>query len=169
MSQLAPDAVVSSRPRLTRSQVVAFSTVSWIVVFGLVPLRIARHGRRLGWRRGRPSVFNQLGVVILGLGASGLTWCLAAHYKPGETVAVSLIPEKLIASGPYRYSRNPMYLSEAALLLGWTAYFGSPGLAGLSGVVAGAMRYFVMREETTLRNRFGESWEVYAASVPRWL
>ena len=84
-------------------------------------------------------------------------------------MAVSLTPEKLISTGPYRFSRNPMYVSEEATLIGWTLYFGSPGLLALSLAVAAAMRYAVSREEETLRERFGESWEQYAAAVRRWL
>ena len=110
-----------------------------------------------------------MGVVPLGLGAAGLLWCMVSHYRPGETVAVSLVPEDLIASGPYRFSRNPMYVSEQSILLGWVLYFGSPRLFGCAVALAGAMRYAVSREERTLRHRFGERWHAYAAKVPRWL
>jgi protein-S-isoprenylcysteine O-methyltransferase Ste14 len=62
-----------------------------------------------------------------------------------------------------------MYVSEQALLIGWTVYFGSPGLFGCTAGLAAAMRYAVSREERTLRSRFGKSWQDYAAKVPRWL
>lgn len=154
---------------MTRVQVVVFSIVSWMIVFGGLPIRIASRGRRVGWGAGRPGPFNRLGLVVLGLGASGLVWCLASHYGPGETVPVSLTPEKLIRRGPYRFSRNPMYVSEEVTLIGWTVYFGSPSLLAFSLGVGAAMRYAVSREEGTLLDRFGESWQQYAASVPRWL
>ena len=163
------DQVLTRRPRMTRAQVVVFSIVSWSIVFGFVPVSIARRGRRVGWRRGRPGPLNRLGIGVLGFAASCLIWCLAAHYRPGETVAVSLTPEKLISRGPYRFSRNPMYVSEEATLIGWTVYFGSPGLLAFSLAVASAMRYAVSREEKTLQDRFGESWRQFAAEVPRWL
>ena len=169
MKRATHDEVLASRPRITRAQVVVFSIVSWSIVFGVVPVWVALRGRRLGWRRGRPGPFNRLGVVVLGFAVSGLTWCLAAHYRPDETVAVSLMPEKLISRGPYRFSRNPMYVSEEATLIGWTVYFGSPGLLAFSLAVATAMRYAVSREEKTLKERFGESWQQYSAAVPRWL
>ncbi len=119
MDQVTRDAALRRRPRLTRVQVVAFSVLSWLIIFGVVPVEIARRGRRVGWRGGRPSVLNRLGVVVLGLGVSGLAWCLVAHYEPGETVPVSLTPEKLIGTGPYRLTRNPMYVSEEMTLIGW--------------------------------------------------
>ena len=108
-------------------------------------------------------------MIPLGLGAAGLGWCLAAHYDPGEKVAMSLVPENLIAKGPYRFSRNPMYVCEQTVLLGWTIYFGSPGVLAGQSVLGGAMRYAVAREERTLEGRFGDSWRDYASKVPRWV
>lgn len=79
------------------------------------------------------------------------------------------MPESRIARGPYRFSRNPMYVCEQAVLLGWTIYFGSPGLlVGMAALGAG-MRYAVAREERTLEGRFGDSWRDYASKVPRWI
>jgi protein-S-isoprenylcysteine O-methyltransferase Ste14 len=169
MSQTRRGDTESQRPRFTRAEVVAFSVASWLAIFGIIPWAIGRRGRRVGWSTGRPAPLNRLGLVPLGLGAAGLTWCLAAHYAPGETVALSLIPENLISSGPYRFSRNPMYVSEEATLVGWTLYFGSPGLLGCTVALATAMRYAVSREERTLLAWFGESWQEFAATVPRWL
>jgi protein-S-isoprenylcysteine O-methyltransferase Ste14 len=160
---------VPRRPRLTRVQAIVSSVAAWLVIFVMIPWAIARRGRRLGWAAGRPGLLNRLGVVPVGIGASGLAWCVAAHYRPGETVEVSLVPESLIAAGPYRYSRNPMYVSEQTLLIGWVVYFGSPGLLGCTTALAAAMRYAVSREERTLEGRFGDSWHDYAATVRRWL
>ena len=142
---------------------------SWVFIFVLLPVAIGRRDRRRGWTGGRPGLPNRVGVVPLGLGAAGLLWCMVAHYRPGATVAVSLVPEDLIGSGPYEFSRNPMYVSEQAMLLGWVLYFGSTRLLGCTVALAGAMRYAVGREERTLGDRFGERWQAYAANVPRWL
>ena len=169
MSQTTRDGAGSRRPRFTRAEAFAFSIPSCLAVFVLAPAAIARRGRKFGWRAGRPTPPNTLGLLPLALGATGLAWCLAAHYAPGERVPLSLVPEQLIGAGPYRFSRNPMYVSEQAMLVGWTIYFGSPGLLGCGAALAAAMRYAVGREEKTLQSRFGESWEDYAAKVPRWL
>lgn len=120
-------------------------------------------------RRGRPSPLNRTGIVVISLGAVGLGWCLAVHYAPGEKVAVSLVPESLIAKGPYRHSRNPMYVCEQTLLAGWSIYFGSPQLLAGASLLGAVMRYAIFREERTLDNRFGDSWRAYAAEVPRWI
>lgn len=82
---------------------------------------------------------------------------------------MSLVPEHLIAKGPYRVSRNPMYVCEQAVLLGWATYFGSPGLLAVMSVLGAGMRYAVGREERTLEHRFGDAWREYSSKVPRWI
>lgn len=160
----------SNRPRATRAEVGIFSVAAWLVLFGAVPWAIGRRGgHKIGWRKGHLGFVNRLGLVLVGLGATGLAWCLHSHYEPGETVPVSLVPEKLLASGPYRFSRNPMYVCEETIMLGWTIFFGSPFLVGMSALFATFMRYAVGREERTLEARFGDSWREFAATVPRWL
>lgn len=157
------------RLRLSRRVVFALSVAAWLGLFVLIPSTVGRRGGKLGWRGERPSLVNRSGVVPLGLGAAGLGWCLSSHYAPGERVPVSLVPETLIANGPYRLSRNPMYVCEQMVLLGWTVYYGSPALlAGMAGLGAG-MRYAVRREERTLEDRFGDSWRQYASEVRRWI
>ncbi|HET6966174.1 MAG TPA: isoprenylcysteine carboxylmethyltransferase family protein [Acidimicrobiales bacterium] len=82
---------------------------------------------------------------------------------------MSLVPDHLIARGPYRFSRNPMYVCEQTVLLGWTLYFGSPSLLAIMSGLGAGMRYAVGREERTLQARFGDSWRDYASQVPRWI
>jgi protein-S-isoprenylcysteine O-methyltransferase Ste14 len=114
-------------------------------------------------------MLNRFALVPVGLASAGLIWCMIAHYPPGQTVEVSLTPEYLVTGGPYEFSRNPMYLCEESIWLGWSVFFGSPALLGSGLAIATAMRYAVSREEATLRERFGQSWEDYANTVPRWL
>lgn len=169
MEGAAGDVEPGGRPRMARGMVFALSVLSWLGIFALAPWAIGRRGRNLGWRRGRPSVPNRVGLVPLGLGTAGLGWCLAVHYAPGEKVPVSLVPEQLIAKGPYRFSRNPMYVCEQTILLGWAIYFGSPGLLASMSALGAGMRYAVGREERTLEDRFGDPWREYASIVPRWI
>jgi protein-S-isoprenylcysteine O-methyltransferase Ste14 len=169
MGSHSPVDANSTRPRVARGVIFLFSICAWLGIFVLAPCVVGRRDVKAGWRRGRPSSANRVGMIPLGLGAAGLGWCLTVHYTPGEKVAVSLVPEDLSAKGPYRRSRNPMYLCEQALLLGWTIYFGSPRILAGQSLLAGAMRYAVSREERTLEARFGDSWREYASKVPRWI
>jgi hypothetical protein len=91
---------------------------------------------------------NLLGLLPVGLGAIALSRCYPAHRAsaPGETVQISLTPDDyLVASGPYRFSRNSVYLAEQTMWLGWSLFFGSLRVAGASGVLAVGMNVAVRR------------------------
>jgi len=77
---------------------------------------------------------------------------------------------KLITDGPFRYSRNPIYLGNTLLVAGVGLAFGIGWLipAALAGAVA-TQRLAILREERHLASRFGSAWDAYAARTPRWL
>ncbi len=160
---------IGPRPRVPGQAIVAFSFVSGYWAHVAVPLALARRGPRCGWVDGRPRRLHRLGLVSVGLGAAGLAWCYLTRYAPGEAVPVSLVPERLLTAGPYRRSRNPIYLSEQAMWLGWSWFFGSPVVAASALAFGAFMRVAVQREEQTLEARFGDGWREYAARVPRWV
>ena len=134
-----------------------------------IPCALARRGPRVGWRTGRAKLANRLGLIPVGIGAAGLVWCYVVHYPRDYTVAVSLIPEHVLRAGPYRLSRNPMYLAEGAMWFGWSLFFGSPVVLVCSSAFAAFVRYAVGREEKTLQSHFGEAWQEYKERVPRWV
>ena len=86
-------------------------------------------------------------------------WALEAAPTPGY----------LLRSGPYRWSRNPMYTGEATVWAGWALFYASPAVwAGLVTVSA-AFATIVPWEERRLLERFGEDYRAYLADVPRWV
>jgi protein-S-isoprenylcysteine O-methyltransferase Ste14 len=78
--------------------------------------------------------------------------------------------ERLIDSGVFRYSRNPIYLAEALILLGTSLLWSQawPWLC-LPVFVLGIDRNVIRWEEATLRARFGERYTAYCRRVRRWL
>ena len=79
-------------------------------------------------------------------------------------------PKRLVIQGPYRYTRNPMYLALFTALLGWMLLYQSLGLLLYTLVVAVAVSFFVVRyEEPHLQREFGADYDAYKAKVPRWL
>ena len=80
-----------------------------------------------------------------------------------------LAPPFLMTTGPYAYTRNPMYVAELALWLGWAILFGS--LVILLGfvVLTVVIILVVPWEERGLETQFGETYRQYQARVPRWL
>ena len=95
------------------------------------------------------------------------------HYTavPSQAWAVRrrLAPEYLLTQGPYRLTRNPMYVGELAIWSGWTVLLGSPPVAGTLLLVVAVMRLGVEFEERSLAEHYGEQWRAYAARTPRWL
>ncbi len=111
------------------------------------------------------------GLAVLGVGLSGLLWCVRDFYVSGEgTLAPWAPPSCLVTVGLYRYSRNPMYVAVSLMLLGWALSFGSRGLLAYTVIVVVAFQLrVVLGEEPWLRSTFGESWDQYTRQVPRWL
>jgi protein-S-isoprenylcysteine O-methyltransferase Ste14 len=79
-------------------------------------------------------------------------------------------PKKLVIQGPYRYTRNPMYLGVLTVLLGWLLLFQTAVLALCLLSALAVFNLFVLGyEERRLRKLFGKEYEAYMAHVPRWL
>jgi protein-S-isoprenylcysteine O-methyltransferase Ste14 len=76
----------------------------------------------------------------------------------------------LVRTGPYRVSRNPIYLAFSLLHLGVAAWVGSWWLlATLAAGVTIVATVVVAREERYLEERFGATYVAYKGSVRRWL
>ena len=123
------------------------------------------------WFTSRTVLVQPLGLLPLAAGFAALLWCVRGFYVSGKgTLAPWAPPSRLVETGLYRYSRNPMYVAVTLVLLGWAAAFGSRGLLIYALVVAVAF-YFrvVLGEEPWLSRTHGSQWEQYKSRVPRWL
>ena len=115
--------------------------------------------------------FNLAALIPLVLGFLLLLACVREFYVRGKgTLAPWSPPMHLVTSGPYRWSRNPMYVSMSCLLLGWAWAFGSLPLTwyALFMITAFHVR-ILLGEEPRLAREFGKEWVSYRARVPRWL
>lgn len=111
-----------------------------------------------------------LGVGLLSTGGALLGWSLAT-LGAARTPVEPWEPTTAIArSGPYRYTRNPIYLAMLLSYLGVTAWRNAlwPVLL-LPGALVVVQRGVVDREERYLERRFGEEYRAYKADVRRWL
>jgi protein-S-isoprenylcysteine O-methyltransferase Ste14 len=76
----------------------------------------------------------------------------------------------LVVSGLHRYVRNPMYLGVLLVIVGQAAVFHAPRLLEYAALFALLAHLFVLfYEEPTLLRKFGDSYEKYRATVPRWI
>lgn len=77
---------------------------------------------------------------------------------------------RIVRSGPYRFSRNPIYLSFSLLVLGIAFWRNSVWLLGTLVVAVCLMNFIVIpREERYLERRFGLEYLGYKMKVRRWL
>jgi protein-S-isoprenylcysteine O-methyltransferase Ste14 len=141
----------------------AFLVLPGIVAFA-VPLALV--AERLSTFSPRP-----LGLMSLSAGVIVLVWCTVVFYVSGRgTLAPWSPPQKLVAVGPYRISRNPMYVGVTLILSGWAVLFWSLTLTVYSALVLLAFHIrVIVGEEPWLKRTFGADWESYRARVPRWL
>jgi protein-S-isoprenylcysteine O-methyltransferase Ste14 len=111
------------------------------------------------------------GLFALAVGGVVIAWCLCAFVVRGRgTPALFDAPTRLVAWGPYRYTRNPMYSGAALLLLGFGLYQRSPSIVLF--VPAWWLLFHllvVFYEEVTLRGKFGPDYDAYYRTTPRWI
>jgi protein-S-isoprenylcysteine O-methyltransferase Ste14 len=112
-----------------------------------------------------------LGPVLVATGFILFGWCVALFARVGKGTLAPWDPtRRLVASGPYRYTRNPMILAVAAMLAGQALIFGSAALATWCVVFVIVNHvYFLAVEEPGLERRLGEAYLEYKGRVPRWL
>jgi protein-S-isoprenylcysteine O-methyltransferase Ste14 len=105
-----------------------------------------------------------LAAVVLFVAAVRQLWTAGTPVPGNRPTTV------LVRTGPYRVSRNPIYLAFSLLHLGVAAWVGSWWLlATLVASVTLVAAVVVPREERYLKERFGPRYVDYKASVRRWL
>ena len=106
--------------------------------------------------------------IILGLALAG--WGLATFFR-ARTAIVPIRPaSRMVASGPYRFSRNPMYTGLAVLYTGLALLLNVIWpLLLLPAVLAAVYLLVIRREERYLMAAFGNEYAEYCRNVRRWL
>jgi protein-S-isoprenylcysteine O-methyltransferase Ste14 len=146
-------------------------TVGFTLAHVVLPRSLSSRLPRHGWVSGRPSWLNLLSLPLLAGGFAGVFWAMALHYfRAPEGWELETTPNYLLLRGPYRFTRNPMYLAELALWLGWALYYGSTAILTGFLLLLALFEFFVVpREERGLEARFGEAYRQYREKVPRWV
>jgi protein-S-isoprenylcysteine O-methyltransferase Ste14 len=125
---------------------------------------VTRHGRSA-----TPAAWGAIAVIAAG--AALYVWCVwnfaaVGRGTPGPWDA----PSRVVAAGPYRWVRNPIYVAALVIVLGEAWLFLSPEVLVYAGAMALFFHLFVTGyEEPTLRRRFGTTYADYRHEVPRWI
>jgi len=123
----------------------------------------------LGLRHGALTV-NPWGVPLLLWGY--LQYRLVGTYRVrtgGGGPGLEVPPERIVRGGPYRYTRNPMYLGHLIFMLGLAVTFASWLAVALLVFHAVWFHRRVVRDEGSLEARFGAPYRAYKAQVKRWI
>ncbi len=94
-------------------------------------------------------------------------------FRKAKTTLNPLAPDKstsIVRGGPYAFTRNPMYLGMALVLLGYCVYLANPlSIFAVLAFAAYITCFQIIPEERLLLSKFGESYASYTRSVRRWL
>jgi protein-S-isoprenylcysteine O-methyltransferase Ste14 len=109
-----------------------------------------------------------IGVSLVISGAGLVIWSVRTQYREGKgTPAPMVATQKLVISGPYAYTRNPMTLGAALFYLGIAIWLGSlPGVGLVVMVFAALLSYIAVHETAELTKRFGEEYLAYRQRTP---
>lgn len=121
------------------------------------------------WTEGRAILLGLIGVFVAGLGAMV---AFAAQMSMGSSWRVGVVGGEtgdLVSGGLYRFSRNPTFVGQAALLAGVAM-----AVPAIPTVMAPLLFLWsastqVRSEEAALRTAIGPDYDRYTASVPRWI
>jgi protein-S-isoprenylcysteine O-methyltransferase Ste14 len=104
---------------------------------------------------------------VLGVGL--VLWAAWTMRRRGTTLDPHGQASALVVTGPFRISRNPIYLGLALILVGLAAALGSSAPWGILAAWVFVMNHvFIEREEAMLAETFGTDFASYAAKVRRW-
>jgi len=152
-------------------------TLIYTTVNVAAPLALSTLTSRAGWDDG-PSVPNLLGIPMLAVGVGIIVWSVASHaseWRARDWRVVKLdpdhllTPEYLVTDGPYRHSRNPLYVGDVSMWAGWAILLGSVAVAIGLAVLTLGLHVGVRLEERGLTRQFGDQWTAYASTVPRFI
>jgi len=156
MDETADTARVIIRPPLAWGlAVIAGLALNWLVRLPFLPVDLP-----LGW----------LGVMVFVLALALVAWAIITITAAGSNVPTNLPTTTIVERGPYRFTRNPIYLGMFLGLIGLAIAFDSLWLLMTLIPFALVIRYGVVaREESYLERKFGDVYRGYRSRVRRWL
>jgi len=156
MADTADTANVVVRPPIAW----AFAVGAGLALNWLMPLPFLPAVVSAGW----------LGAMVFVLALALVAWAISTMTRAGSNVPTNLPTTTIVEAGPYRLTRNPIYLGMVLGLIGLAIAFNGLWLLMTLVPFALVIRYGVItREEAYLERKFGDVYRRYRARVRRWL
>jgi protein-S-isoprenylcysteine O-methyltransferase Ste14 len=138
----------------------AVAVLAGLALNRLMPLPFVPTAVPTGW----------LGAMVFALALALFAWSIATITQAGSNVPTNLPTTTIVDTGPYRFTRNPIYLGMVLGLIGLAIALNSLWLLLTLVPFAAVIRYGVIaREEAYLERKFGDVYRRYRARVRRWL
>ena len=115
-------------------------------------------------------VVKILGSLAIGVGLALDLWAAVSLYLHRTSIMPHRAASRLVTQGPYRFTRNPIYLANMLVMIG-ISFLIANGWLTLFAFLSAAIvdRVAIQREEEHLHRRFGDGWKLYAERTRRWL
>src|SRR5262245_40633565 len=156
MSDAADTANVIIRPPIAWAlAALAGFALQWLMPLPFMPAAV-------------PAVW--VGGAVFAMAFALAVWAIATMTRSGSNVPTNLPTTTIVETGPYRFTRNPIYLAMFLGLIGLAMAFDSLWLPAVLVPFALVIRYGVVaREEAYLERKFGQTYRRYGSQVRRWL
>lgn len=111
-----------------------------------------------------------LGIAFLAGAIAMMAWGFATMVRARTAVIPDKPASHLVTTGPFRFTRNPLYISMILGYLSASVWIGStPSLLLLPLAIFVLQRFVISREEAYLTRRFGDEYRAYQERVRRWI
>ncbi len=109
------------------------------------------------------------GPVLVAASFGLFIWAASTMHRGSASIPTNKPTNSLVVKGPFRFSRNPIYLSMVSLLLGVGIWANSLWFIGLAALAVVLLDWGVIsREERYLGRKFGDEYLTYKGRVRRW-
>jgi protein-S-isoprenylcysteine O-methyltransferase Ste14 len=110
------------------------------------------------------------GAIVLGAVLGLGLWSVILFRRSGQSENPWKPTPRIVDAGPFRITRNPMYLQMLLVCIGFAVLLGNWWIAVLTPVGAWVLqRFVILPEEAYLERKFGETYLAYKRRVRRWL
>jgi protein-S-isoprenylcysteine O-methyltransferase Ste14 len=117
-----------------------------------------------------PEWASPIGAAIVAVSWAFFAWAVITMLRGGASIPTNTGTDAIVKHGPFRISRNPIYVSMVLLLIGIGCWANSIWFLVFAAIDAVALNYGVITaEERYLESKFGETYLDYKKRVRRWI
>ena len=118
-----------------------------------------------------PPLFGRaVGIACIVSGMTLIVWSIRTFWRAGTSIIPVRPSTAIVTGGPFRFTRNPMYIALALLYLGAAFWLNTLWPLLLFPVLLFLVQtYVIVREERYLERKFGEEYLQYKSRVRRWM